>query len=140
MVKIRKQYTAEFKQEAVGLVTEHGYSYAEAGRSLGFEPVDREMEKLGYDIESRIPNSGRLRFIEVKGRISGAATITVTRNEILYSLNQPEQFILAIVEFLGGEDHKVHYLRQPFNKEPDFGVTSVNYDFGDLLERAEEPS
>jgi len=74
MVKIRKQYTAEFKQEAVGLVTEHGYSYAEAGRSLGFEPVDREMEKLGYDIESRIPNSGRLRFIEVKGRISGAAT------------------------------------------------------------------
>ena len=69
-------------------------------RSLGFDPIDRELEKLGYDIESRIPGSGKLRFIEVKGRVSGAPTITVTRNEILYSLNKPEDFILAIVEFL----------------------------------------
>jgi hypothetical protein len=36
--------------------------------------------------------------------------------------------------------HRVLYLRQPFQREPDFGVTSVNYDFGDLLKRAEEPS
>jgi hypothetical protein len=55
-------------------------------RSLGFEPTDREFEKLGYDIESRVPGTGKLRFIEVKGRVSGAPTITVTRNEILYSL------------------------------------------------------
>ena len=54
-------------------------------RDLGFEPIDREFEKLGYDIESRVPGTGRLRFIEVKGRVSGAPTITVTRNEILYS-------------------------------------------------------
>ena len=40
-------------------------------RSLGFNPTDREFEKLGYDIESRIPGTGKLRFIEVKGRISG---------------------------------------------------------------------
>jgi hypothetical protein len=75
----------------------------EVERSLGFDPIDREFEKLGYDIESRIPGTGRMRFIEVKGRVSGAPTITVTRNEILYSLNKPEDFILAIVEFL--EDH-----------------------------------
>src|SRR5690606_40144413 len=37
-------------------------------RRLGFEPVDREFERLGYDIESRDPATGRLRFIEVKGR------------------------------------------------------------------------
>jgi SNF2 family DNA or RNA helicase len=109
-------------------------------RNLGFEPTDRELEKLGYDIESRIPGSGKLRFIEVKGRASGAPTITVTRNEILYSLNKPEDFVLAIVEFLDDENHKVHYLRQPFNREPDFGVTSVNYDFAELLARAGEPS
>ncbi len=41
-------------------------------RQLGFEPTDRELEKLGYDIESRVPGTGRLRFIEVKGRVSGA--------------------------------------------------------------------
>jgi hypothetical protein len=110
----------------------------EIERSLGFEPVDRETEKLGYDIESRIPGTGLLRFIEVKGRVSGSATVTVTRNEILYSLNKPEDFILAIVEFLG-DTHRVHYLRQPFQREPDFGVTSVNYDLDELLAKAEEP-
>lgn len=111
----------------------------EIERSLGFEPEDREFDKLGYDIESRIPGTGKLRFIEVKGRISGAATITVTRNEILTSLNKPEDFILAIVEFVDEEQHRAHYLRQPFQREPDFGVTSVNYDFAELLARAEAP-
>ncbi len=111
----------------------------EVERRLGFEPVDRELEKLGYDIESRDPATGQLRFIEVKGRVSGAETITVTRNEILYSLNRPEGFILAIVEFLPEENHRVHYLRQPFRREPDFGVTSVNYSFASLLEKAASP-
>jgi len=112
----------------------------EVERNLGFEPTDRELEKLGYDIESCIPGTGKLRFIEVKGRVYGAPTVTVTRNEILYSLNKPEDFILAIVEFLDGDSYRVHYLRQPFQREPDFGVTSVNYDFAELLAKAKEPS
>jgi hypothetical protein len=111
----------------------------EIERGLGFEPRDRETEKLGYDIESRVPGTGKLRFIEVKGRVSGADTITVTRNEVLYSLNKPEDFILAIVEFMGDE-HRVHYAREPFKREPDFGVTSVNYSFAELLARAGKPS
>ncbi len=106
-------------------------------RGLGFDPIDRETEKLGYDIESRIPGTGKLRFIEVKGRMSGASTITVTRNEILYSLNKPDDFILAIVEFLDPHTHRVYYVRRPFYREPDFGVTSVNYDLAELLAKAE---
>ena len=112
----------------------------EVERTLGFDPVDRELEKLGYDIESRIPGTGRLRFIEVKGRITGAATLTVTRNEILYSLNKPDDFILAIVEFLSDTEYRVHYVRNPFQREPDFGVTSVNYDFSELLAKGGTPS
>jgi SNF2 family DNA or RNA helicase len=112
----------------------------EIERELGFDPVDREFDKLGYDIESREPATGRLRFLEVKGRVTGAATITVTKNEILYSLNKPDDFILAIVEFVSSEKHTVHYVRQPFRREPDFGVTSVNYDFAELLTRATSPS
>src|ERR1019366_6390715 len=108
-------------------------------RNLGFDPTDREFEKLGYDIESHVRGTGKLRFVEVKGRVTGAPTITVTRNEILYSLNKPEDFILAIVEFTGDDKHRAHYLRQPFQREPDFGVTSVNYDFAELLARAEPP-
>ena len=107
-------------------------------RDLGFMPSDRETEKLGYDIESRVPGTGRLRFIEVKGRVAGAVAITVTKNEILYSLNKPDDFILAIVEF-DGDNHHVHYVRRPFQREPDFGVTSVNYNFAELLARAEAP-
>ncbi|HRJ33731.1 MAG TPA: helicase-related protein [Fimbriimonadaceae bacterium] len=107
-------------------------------RALGFEPTDREFERLGYDIESRVPGTGRLRFIEVKGRFAGAETVTVTRNEILTSLNKPEDFILAIVE-LDGDNHRAHYIRTPFQREPDFGVTSVNYDMAELLARAEVP-
>src|SRR5579883_648591 len=111
----------------------------EVERALGFEPVDREHEKLGYDIESRDRRTGHLRFIEVKGRDASASTLTVTRNEILYSLNKPDDFILAIVEFVEDGSHRVHYVRRPFRREPDFGVTSVNYDLAELLARAEAP-
>jgi len=112
----------------------------EVERRLDYEPADREFEKLGYDVESRVPGTGRLRFIEVKGRVAGADTVTVTKNEILYSLNKPDDFILALVEFMDGGAHRVHYLRRPFRREPDFGVTSVNYDFAELLARAGEPA
>ena len=37
--------------------------------------MDRSIERI-------IPGTGKLRFIEVKGRASGAETITVSRNEI----------------------------------------------------------
>lgn len=107
-------------------------------RELGFDPVDREFDRLGYDIESRVPGTGKLRFIEVKGRVAGADTVTVTRNEILTSLNKPEDYILAIVAF-DGDNHKVHYVRTPFQREPDFGVTSVNYDLRELIDRAHLP-
>ena len=61
-------------------------------------------------------------------------------NEILYSLNKPEDYVLAMVAFAGENDHQVRYLRRPFQREPDFGVTSVNYDFAGLLARAGEPA
>jgi len=111
----------------------------ETERSLGYEPVDLEFERLGYDIESRDPKTGRLRFIEVKGRVAEAETVTVTRNEILTALNKPEDYILALVVFQEDGSHQVRYLRRPFHREPDFGVTSVNYDFAELLARAQEP-
>ncbi len=109
-------------------------------RGLGFEPEDVELEKVGYDIISRDGTpGGRTRFLEVKGRAAGAGTVTVTKNEVLYSLNNPEQYILAVVLFGSDGEHAVHYLRNPFGREPDFDVTSVNYDLAKLLARAETP-
>jgi hypothetical protein len=118
----------------------------EVERSLGFLPTDREFEKLGYDIESRIttgPNQGRLRFIEVKGRIAGADTVTVTKNEILYSFNKPDDFILAMVAFREDGGHDVRYLRRPFHGKgvtTDFAGATVNFPFAQLLAEAAQPS
>ena len=111
----------------------------EIERGLGFAPVDREFEKLGYDIESAIPGTGRLRFIEVKGRVAGADTVTVTKNEILYSLNKPEDFILAIVE-LDSDVQRVHYVRRPFRAAPDFHAASINYSLSALIAMGSAPA
>jgi superfamily II DNA or RNA helicase len=111
-----------------------------AERALGFEPRDVSADKCGYDVESKEPGpDGHLRFIEVKGRLKGAQTVTVTKNEILTALNKPGQFILARVE-VDGPAAIPPYVRQPFTQEPDFAVTSVNYKLSELLAAAEEPS
>jgi len=115
----------------------------EIERSLGFVPVDRESDKLGYDIESAIPGTGRLRFIEVKGRVAGADTVTVTKNEILYSLNKPDDFILAMVAFGADGSHEVRYLRRPFHEKgitTDFAGATVNFPIAQLLAEAALPS
>ena len=108
----------------------------EVERGLGFEPVDREFERLGYDIESRVPGTGRLRFIEVKGRAKrrgqcdGNQQRDPHRPQQAGGLHPRHRRVPG-----GGCTHRVHYLRQPFQREPDFGVTSVNY----KLERVDRP-
>ena len=111
----------------------------EAERRLGYEPRDVSADKRGWDIESRVPHTGALRFIEVKGRVRGADTVTVTRNEIIAGLNKPDDFILALVE-VDGDTATPRYVRRPFHREPDFAATSVNYSIRELLAMAEEPS
>lgn len=108
-------------------------------QELGYQPKDISLEKRGYDIESLDPESGRLRFIEVKGRAPKAPTITITKNEILTGLNKPDEFILAIVE-VDGDHTQPWYIRHPFQREPDFAVSSVNYEMKKLLKIAEEPN
>ena len=65
--------------------------------------------------------------------------MTVTRNEILTAFNKPDEFILAVVEVEGDAAGEPRYVRRPFRREPDFGVTSVNYDLAELLGRAGPP-
>jgi superfamily II DNA or RNA helicase len=108
-----------------------------AEKALGYEPRDVSAERCGYDIESRRTGTGRLRFIEVKGRVEGAETVTVTKNEILASLNKPEDFLLALVSVSPSEEVQVRYVRQPFQREPDSGACSVNYNWRELWERGD---
>jgi len=98
-----------------------------------------EQRQLRYNIKSRIPGKGELRFIEVKGPIGGADTVTITKNEILTGLNKPDDFSRANVE-VDDDWGTPRYVRRPFQREPDFGVASVNYELRALLEPATMPS
>ena len=112
----------------------------EAERKLGRDPKEMPHENPGYDIESRDPNTNRLLFIEVKGKSAEATTVTISKTQIFTAFNKPDNFILVIVEVDGNTTKVPRYIRQPFQKEPDFGVTSVNYNLSELLARAEAPS
>ncbi len=107
----------------------------------GHQVIDVSAEKCGWDLTAIVPVAeGKLpqaRHIEVKGRSKGQSTVTVTRNEILYGLNQADKFILAIVIVDGDEHEGPHYVRNPFTQEPDWAVTSINLDLASLLERAQ---
>ena len=66
MARPRRTYTAEFKTEAVKLVTEQGYSVAEAARSLGIHETllrswKQALEATGPDA---FPGQGKLPALE----------------------------------------------------------------------------
>ena len=113
-----------------------------AEEARGCRVVDVSADKCGWDLTSYPPaldgKQPEPRHIEVKGRVKGATTVTVTRNEMLYAFNQGDKFRLAIV--LVGEGEAVegpHYIRNAFDREPAWGVASVNFEISALLTRAE---
>ena len=125
--------------------------------NLGYQPRDVSDQNCGYDIESLNPETGHLRFLEVKGRIEGADTVTVTKNEILTALNKEDNYILALVQVpadenfsdrdafavreatghyqVAGESCVVCYVEKPFQREPDWGASSVNYSWKEMWKR-----
>lgn len=116
----------------------------QAEQAFGHKVTDVGAEKCGWDVTSRPPANadGSIkpdRHIEVKGRAKGQSTITVSRNEIIYGLNQADKFILAIVIVDSDAHEGPYYIRNPFSVEPDFGVASINYDLSELLSKAVAP-
>jgi len=106
------------------------------GGSASSRPIAKR--EVGYDIESRVPGTGKLRFIEVKGRVTGADTITVTRTRSLPA--STSRTTSSSPSWSSSRRLVSRALRvAPFRREPDFGATSVNYDFAELLERGEAP-
>ena len=58
----RKMYTAEFKREAVSLITDHGYGVSEAACNLGLHAnmLRKWKQKMAPQGESAFPGNGRL--------------------------------------------------------------------------------
>ena len=95
----------------------------------------------GFDIRS-IDTDGHLLLIEVKGRIEGSTTVTVTRNEILTGLNAADHYLLALVEVRGDGTCEVRYLYNPFagkSRQLHFAERSTTFDWDKLWETAETP-
>ena len=111
----------------------------EAERRLRREPREMPHDNPGYDIESRDPANNRLLFIEVKGKAVGQTTVTISKTQILTALNKPDDFVLALVEVDGDAAHEPRYIRQPFKRELDFAVVSVNFNLSELLELSTSP-
>lgn len=109
-------------------------------RALGHFPRDVSLEKKGWDVESRHGETGHLRFIEVKGRHAEGRDLILTKNEILASLNAPEQFILAVVRIDNGFASQPVYVRNFFDRELGFGETAVVFNVNDLLSLGQAPS
>jgi hypothetical protein len=112
-----------------------------AEEARGCRVMDVSEARCGWDLTSYPPPSGAdvpgARHIEVKGRARAASVITVSRNEIINACNQGDKFGLAIV--LVGEDDSVdgpHYIHTPFDREPGWGVSSVNYDLASLMDKS----
>ena len=76
----------------------------------------------------------------VKGRIDGADSVMVTRQEGITSLHEPGKFILAIVSVTGGFAHEPRYVHGPLvDREPSFLETAIQFDLRRLIERADKP-
>ncbi|MDA7887738.1 helicase-related protein, partial [bacterium] len=100
---------------------------------LGNTPRDVSEQKCGYDIESTDGTTGRLRFLEVKARRSDSDTVTVSRNEVVTAINSRENFYLVIVLINDdGTTQPPVYIKEPFEKEPEFSAASTNYKLKDL--------
>ncbi len=103
-------------------------------RAKGFMPLDVSADRRGYDIESLCPD-GSLRFIEVKGRVAGADTVIVTKNEVLTALNKPDDYYLAVVVVDGDEVSPPMYVACPFTREPEFFMTTITCKIAELQGR-----
>ena len=87
MARRRRTYTSEFKAEAVKLVTEQGYSIAEAARSLGIGETllrswKQALQSQGADA---FPGQGKLPAIE---ECQGTRTITRLGDTNRYEVNR----------------------------------------------------
>ncbi|MHB1210627.1 MAG: protein NO VEIN domain-containing protein, partial [Acidimicrobiales bacterium] len=116
-----------------------------AERTLGRTPEEQAHNNPGFDVFSRATEGPSLR-IEVKARIEGSDTFTITRTEVLTALNAAPDHRLALVRVSpdGAGLDQVRYIGNAFEGvEPtwltDFDVVSQNLSWNDWWARGSVP-
>jgi hypothetical protein len=111
----------------------------EAEKAMGRIPKDVSAQRgLGYDIES-MDDQGDLFFIEVKGRIDGADSVTLTINEVNTGRNSPHRFRLALVTVTGDQASAPVYVSGIDWGVPGFGDTQITKNLQQLLAAGRAP-
>ena len=93
---------------------------------------------VGYEIES-IDADGNLFFIEVKGRVDGADSVTLTINEVNTGRNAPQRFRLALVTVEGDRASSPVYVSGLDWGLPGFGDTQITKNLQQLLVAGRAP-
>lgn len=113
--------------------------------AFGRSPEEQSHNNPGFDVLSRTPDGPSIR-IEVKARIAGADTFTITRTEVLMALNSAPDHRLALVRVseLGSEHDELRYIGGAFDGvEPasltDFNVVSQNLGWKEWWDRGVGP-
>jgi SNF2 family DNA or RNA helicase len=133
-------------QEAREAVERRGIAAVMAAEvALGRIPTEQAHNNPGFDILSRDPGGPGLR-IEVKARIEGSDTFTITRTEVLMALNTAPDHRLALVKVSasGAAHDEIRYIGDAFaGVEPtwltDFDVVSQNLSWKDWWARGTSP-
>ena len=84
-------------------------------------------------------NNGDLFFIEVKGRIEGSDSITLTYNERQCAKNSPDKFRLAISIIRNNLASKPKYISNLDWGTPGFASESESYNLSKLLIKGKDP-
>lgn len=131
--------TARYQMEQIAMK-----AVMDVERSFGHKVTDVSANNCGWDVTSCPPAindsaSPDNRYIEVKGRVKGADTVTLSHNEICSAVNLKTKHILAIVLVDGEKTDGPYYIRNYFQKEPDDGLESGNYKLKELLKYAVKP-
>ena len=111
-----------------------------AERRMGFAPEDVSAKGRGWDVESRGPDGGPLRLLEVKGRHPDARTVTLTVNQMRMAKNKPDGYRLVLVHITNGFAREPVYIRDFATSEPEFIADSVNHNIDRLLTFACDPA
>jgi SNF2 family DNA or RNA helicase len=111
----------------------------EAEKAMGRMPKDVSAQRgIGYDIES-LDEQGDLYFIEVKGRVDGADSVTLTINEVNTGRNSPHRFRLALVTVTGDQAAAPVYVSGVDWGVPGFGDTQITKNLQQLLAAGRAP-
>lgn len=113
----------------------------QAEKALGRNPEEMPHNNAGFDIRSTEAD-GTTIYVEVKGRLAGAETFTITASEVSFAKTQKERHRLALVEVSpnGPEYDSLRYVQQAFeHMEPSVSTQSYNEKWRDYWRRGGPP-